>query len=128
MEKGVLNKKIIALGVLGVAVVASLTFFLQNKPTIKPVISPTISLQQQVQAESFTYKGESGKDALSLLKQKTTINQDKSGLVISINGRKADNDKHEYWAFYVNGKSASIGPADYQTQDADAIQWKIDKY
>lgn len=128
MEKGVLNKKILALVILGVAVVTYFTFFLQNKPTTLPVISPTISLQQQVQAESFTHKGEAGKDALTLLRQKATIEQDKSGLVTSVNGRKADNDKHEYWAFYVNGKSASVGPADYQTQDTDTIQWKIDKY
>lgn len=128
MEKGILDKKILALGVLGVAVVVYLTFFLQNKPTTSPVLSPTISVQQQVQASGLTYKGESGKDALTLLKQKANIELDKSGLVSAINGRKADNDKREYWAFYVNGKSASVGPADYQTQDSDTIQWKIDKY
>lgn len=128
MEKGVLNKKILALGVLGVAVVAYLTFFLPNKPTTAPVITPTISIQQETQTEGLTYQGESGKDALTLLKQKATIEQDKSGLVIAINGRKADNSKREYWAFYINGKSAQVGPADYQTQDSDTIQWKIEKY
>ncbi len=128
MEKGIINKKILALGVLGVAVVACLTFFLPNKPTTAPVISPTISVQQEAQVESITYKGEAGKDALTLLKEKATLEQDKSGLIISINGRKADNSKHEYWAFYVNGKSAAVGPADYQTQSTDTIQWKIDKY
>lgn len=128
MEKGALNKKIIALGVLGVAVVTYFTFFLQNKPTTAPVILPTISVQQEAQAEGLTYKGESGKDALTLLKQKATVEIDKSGMVIVINSRKADNIKHEYWAFYVNDKSASVGPADYQTQDADTILWKIDKY
>lgn len=128
MEKGVLNKKIIALGILGVAVVTYFTFFLPNKPAAAPVILPTIQLQQQSQASGLTYKGESGKDALTLLKQKATVEVDKSGLVISINGRKADNGKREFWAFYVNGKSASVGPADYQTQDTDTIEWKIDKY
>jgi len=128
MEKGIINKKVLALGVLLVALIASVTFFVSNKPTIEPVILPAISLQQEAQVESITHKGEAGKDALTLLKEKATLEQDKSGLIISINGRKADNSKHEYWAFYVNGKSAAVGPADYQTQATDTIQWKIDKY
>lgn len=128
MKKRVLNKKVLALIVLLVALIASATFFVSNQPAINPVTLPTISLQQEVQAENLTYQGESGKDALTLLKQKATVELDKSGLVIAINGRKSDNSKHEYWAFYVNGKSASVGPADYQTQDADTIEWKINKY
>ena len=128
MEKVAINKKILAIIVLLVALIASATFFVSSQPAINPVTLPTISLQQEVQADTFTYKGESGRDALTLLKQKATAELDKSGLVISINGRKADNDKHEYWAFYINGKSASIGPADYQTKDTDTIQWKMDKY
>lgn len=74
------------------------------------------------------YKGENGKDALMLLKQSTSIEQDHSGLVVSINGRKADNSKHEYWAFYVNGKYSSVGPAAYKTKNSDVITWKIEKY
>lgn len=128
MEKEIINKKVIALGVLGVAVVASLTFFLPNKPTTAPVILPTVSLQQEAQASGVTYKGEAGKDALTILKEKATVEQDRAGLVTAINKRIADNGKREYWAFYVNGKSASVGPADYQTQNTDTIEWKIEKY
>jgi len=48
--------------------------------------------------------------------------------VVSINGRKADAQKHEYWAFYVNGKLSDVGPADYKTKDGDVVEWKIEKY
>lgn len=87
--------------------------------------APSVTKQQ---SEVLSYKGEKGKDALTLLKEKATVEQDTSGLVISIKGRKADSAKHEYWAFYVNGKLASVGPADYQTKDGDRIEWKIEKY
>ena len=76
----------------------------------------------------FSYKGETGKNALEILKQKTKIEESSSGLVTSINGRKADDGKKEYWAFYVNGKMADVGPADYQTKGGDLIEWKIQKY
>ncbi|MBU3979595.1 hypothetical protein KKE68_07940, partial [Patescibacteria group bacterium] len=63
--KGIINKKVLALSVLLVALIASVTFFVSNKPTIEPVILPAISLQQEAQVESITYKGEAGKDALT---------------------------------------------------------------
>ena len=76
----------------------------------------------------FSYKGEEGKDALTILKEKTKIEQSSSGLVVSISKRKADDSKHEFWGFYVNGKMAEVGPADYQTKKGDQIEWRIQKY
>ncbi len=76
----------------------------------------------------FSYKGETGKNALEILKQKTSVEQSASGLVVSINNRKADDSKHEFWGFFVNGKIAEVGPADYQTKKGDQIEWKIQKY
>lgn len=79
-------------------------------------------------ADSFSYKGEEGKDALTLLKGETNVEQNSSGLVVSINGQKADDKKHEFWAFYVNGKMAEVGPAEYVTKDGEKVEWKIEHY
>ena len=79
-------------------------------------------------ADNFSYKGENGKDALTILKEIADMRLDKSGMVASINGRSADSQKHEYWAFYINGKLADVGPADYKTKNSDTIEWRIDKY
>ena len=68
------------------------------------------------------------KDALTLLKEKAEVVQDTSGLVVQINKRKADEQKREYWSFYVNEKMASVGPKDYVTKDTDRIEWKIEKF
>ncbi len=80
------------------------------------------------QTSTFSYQGQNGKDALSILKAQAVVGQSASGLVVSINGRKANSAKHEYWAFYVNGKLAQVGPADYQTHSTDSIMWKISTY
>lgn len=77
---------------------------------------------------SVSYKGEEGKDALVLLKQKYSVTQGASGLVVGINGKKADSKNREYWAFYVNGKMANVGSSDYETKNEDLIEWKIEKY
>ena len=80
--------------------------------------------------DSLSYKGETGVDALTILekKQHAWIEQNSSGLIIAINGRKADPGKHEYLAFYVNGKMANVGPASYITKDTDTIMWEIETY
>ena len=76
----------------------------------------------------ISYKGEVGKDALAILRQKFSVSQDNSGMINVIAGKKADATKREYWAFYVNGKMANVGPADYRTKNTDLIEWKIEKY
>lgn len=78
--------------------------------------------------ESLSYNGKEGEDALTLLKVKAKIEQDSSGMVVSINGRKSSSSAREYWAFYVNGKLSQVGPSDYQTKNEDSIEWKIEKY
>ena len=83
---------------------------------------------QKENKDYFSYKGKDGKNALTLLKEKTTVEEAGKGFVSSIAGRAADKNKHEYWAFYINGKLASVGASDYSTKDSDAIEWRIEKY
>ena len=79
-------------------------------------------------ADIYSYTGETGKDALTLLSEQTPVETDAAGLVVAVNNRRVDSSKKEFWAFYVNGKMAQSGPADYQTQDGDQIEWKIERY
>lgn len=80
------------------------------------------------QTDKLTYKGEAGKDALTVLKEHASVAQDASGLVVAINNRKADAAKHEFWAFLVNGSMAQVGPKAYQTKPTDTIVWEIQHY
>lgn len=106
-----------------------LSFTGPKQPAQAPVKSPALTVSiAPTKAVSISYKGQEGKDALTLLKAQTTVEQDKTGLVTVINGQKADASTHTYWAFYVNGKLASVGPADYKTKDTDTIEWKVEKY
>lgn len=97
-----------------------------SQQSFAPAQNPTVN--EEAQPSTFAYKGEDGRDALSLMKEKTSVEQDDSGMVISINGRKADSTKTEYWAMYVNEKMSQVGPADYITKSDDAILWKIEHY
>lgn len=96
--------------------------------SVTPVLLASPTNGEKRTPDIFSYKGEEGMDALTLLKQQASVGQDASGLVVSINNRKSDNSKHEYWSFFVNQKLAEAGPADYITKDSDQIVWKIERY
>lgn len=118
-----MKKKIIFTGILLLILFSFFSLGSNSKQEKINHVSIIPILQNNV-----SYKGEEGVDALTILKQKFSVLQDNSGLVNVIGGRKADSAKHEYWAFYANGKMASVGPADYKTKNADIIEWKIEKY
>ena len=118
-----MKKKIIFLGILLLILFASLSFNSNSKQAKVTNISVAPIIKNV-----FSYKGEQGKDALTILKQKFAVLQSNTGMVNVISGKKADAGKHEYWAFYVNGEMAVVGPADYKTTNSDLIEWKIEKY
>jgi len=126
------KNKVFIFGMGGLLVVAMLVVtglsFAPAKSGITPSVHPTVAAVPVQHRDSFTYNGQNGKDALTLLKQHTSVVQNNSGLVTEIAGRRADAGKHEYWAFYVNGKYAQVGPAAYQTKNGDVIVWKIERY
>ena len=124
MKKQVIILSVLILLLLGIIIISPSIIIKENTGV---QISPTIIVVSEAN-KKFTYKGKEGIDALSLLREETTSKQDNSGLVISINGREADSLNREYWSFYVNGKMASVGPADYITKDTDFIEWKIETY
>ena len=110
--------------------------FLADKDTTAPQdTNDVVQTETTVQAEEtapneqpFSYVGVEGTDALTLLQKEAEVKQNSSGLVTSINGREASDADREYWAFYVNGEMASVGPADYVTKDGDVLEWKIETY
>lgn len=101
----------------------------QTKSTLPSQQTVTKKEQITITHDSFSYQGVEGKTALALLKKKAkNVELSNSGLVVSINGRKAEDSKKEFWAFYVNGEMAQVGPAEYITEDKDLIEWKIEHY
>lgn len=112
---------ILILVLIGIQVFHPVSNISPNATAVHPttVVKPTITT-------TFSYKGENGVDALTLLKKKTTVEQSKAGLVVAINGYKPTG--HNYWAFYVNGKYAQVGPVEYKTKNGDVILWKVEKY
>lgn len=113
---------------LVVVLILGVGYILEVKDT-KINKKETAEVKSEVaESGSFEYKGENGKDALSLLREKTTVELNDKGMVVLVNGRKAETEKREFWGFYVNGKMAEVGAADFKTKDTDVINWKIENY
>ena len=80
----------------------------------------------QSQTTEISYKGQSGKDALTLLKthaQVQTKHYSFGDLVAAINGAAGNGPK--YWTFYINGKEAQVGAGAYVTKSTDMLDWKL---
>lgn len=120
-------KKKIVIAIILIFIIALSTIGVNELKTVSPTaaVQATISPTAK-KITSLSYQGSNGKDALTLLKQQASVEQDHSGLVVSIDDTKPIG--HAYWAFYVNGKLASVGPAEYVTKNGDKIEWKIEKY
>lgn len=116
---------------LVVAIIASTALVVStNQPKVEVSVSETGKQNvhaAQVQSDRIEYKGQDGKTALELLKQKTEVITKQSSYgeyVDSINGLSGGS-QGKYWSFYVNGAMASVGAGDYTTKSSDVIEWKF---
>lgn len=69
--------------------------------------------------------------ALDLLRSSSSViikGDGASAYVVGINGVVADDSKKEYWAFYVNGRLATIGAGSYKLIGGEQIEWKLENY
>ena len=124
MKKTVVISFFVLLLLVGSVAVSQL---MSPRVALAPVPTPTVSVQK-AQEVSVSYEGVAGKDALGLLQEKAKVELDTSGMVVSIDGKKAQSTKREYWAFYINGEMSQVGPKEYITKDSDKLLWKIATY
>jgi outer membrane lipopolysaccharide assembly protein LptE/RlpB len=94
----------------------------QNKNTV----NAATNVNNAGSAASISYAGQAGKTALELLRANHQVTASAQGFVTAIDGQTAGN--HQFWAFYVNGKSADQGAADYVCKDTDQISWRLESY
>lgn len=74
----------------------------------------------------LTYKGQSGVDALTLLKRHAAVQTKHyafGDMVVSINGVSGTGPK--YWTFYTNGHEAAVGAQAYVTKSSDNLTWRL---
>lgn len=86
-------------------------------------------------SNTFNYDASSyvGKTALDLTLGATEGRVEKTGegvnaFITAINGRKADDGKHEFWELVINGKSSEVGAGSYTVKEGDQIEWHINNY
>jgi hypothetical protein len=96
-----------------------MTVYQQIDPTGKAAENfHTITLQ----------KNRTALDLLSKTHQIKKHGEGKNAFVNVIDNTAADTTKHEFWAFYVNGKQAQAGAGSYTLKPNDKILWKIETY
>lgn len=124
---------IVALGACGLG----LYHITDNSNVVQPQVQPTedVTATSGIQVLSdgklVSYEGIAGETALITLKKLAEVEATSSSLgefVTSIDGLAADSSKNEFWAFYVNGQSASVGAGSYNSIVGDKIEWKLESF
>ncbi|MFH0773599.1 MAG: DUF4430 domain-containing protein [bacterium] len=131
-----MNKKI--LFVLGFLIICFGTAFIQYKTSLpEKNIVPAFRFQvKQIitiddKHYQSTVQSKTGSTALQLLGATHKVaskGEKENTFITAIDGRVADSKKREFWAFYVNGKQATVGAGSYRIKNNDTIEWKIETY
>ncbi len=103
----------------------------QVKPSATAVTAQIAATQKIGAGKKTTVSVPAGATALEALRQSHAVDMKGSGtkaFIIGIDGRRADDSKHEFWAFYVNGKQAQVGAGSHELKQHDEIVWKIETY
>jgi hypothetical protein len=138
------NKILSIVLIVVLLIIAGFALRLFSKPQQNTIqkITPSVTVSrvtvyQSIQTDPKTASKfdkidvEKGTTELAVLKRTSLVEtkgEGQNAFVISINGRKVDDAKHEFWAFYVNGKQAEIGAGSYILQNNDKVLWKIENY
>lgn len=117
---------IVKTGIIAVVLIAALGLggwaYVANLPSHKE----GVATNAQHQMTQLSYKGQTGQNALNLLKKHATVTTKHYSFgdqVTSINGVKGAGPK--YWTFYINGKMAEVGAGSYTTKSTDTLMWRL---
>jgi len=52
--------------------------------------------------------------------------EEKGGFISTIEGYEQDQDAGRYWLYYINDEMPSVGAAEYELQEGDQIEWRLE--
>lgn len=110
--------------------------------TEAPEETDTVENVQGVEEVSATFEVEIDEETLEELSQEVTVPEGTtvlevmnenydivdagSGFISSIEGYEQDVDAERYWMFYVNDEMPTVGAADYEIEEGDHIEWRLE--
>lgn len=52
--------------------------------------------------------------------------EEDGGFISAIEGYEQDEDAGRYWLYYINDEMPSVGAADYELEEGDQIEWRLE--
>lgn len=52
--------------------------------------------------------------------------EEDGGFISAIEGYEQDVDAGRYWLYYINDETASVGAAEYELEEGDQIEWRLE--
>jgi len=110
-------------------------YFSQNNLRVSPTPTETQEVRVSVKVDYGTKANDSwevqtnpDESALSVLQQKAQVEIKEFSfgkLVEGINGVRSGNGN--FWIYYVNGQTATVGADQYRVKAGDVIEWKLEE-
>jgi len=75
-------------------------------------------LSQEVTVSEGTYLLDAMHDTYDI--------EEEGGFISTIEGYEQDEDAGRYWLYYINGEMPSVGAAEYELQEGDEIEWRLE--
>lgn len=92
------------------------------------VINITVSVDGEVIEEGEQeVELEEGQNLLDLMEANFDIEQT-DGFISSINGYEQDEEAGKYWLYDVNGEMAEVGAQEFELNNGDQIEWKLEAF
>ncbi|HLR92774.1 MAG TPA: DUF4430 domain-containing protein [Atopostipes sp.] len=76
-------------------------------------------LSKEVTAEEGMY-------LLDVMEDTYDLTAEEGGFISEIEGYEQDVDAGRYWLYYINDEMPSVGAADYELEDGDHIEWRLE--
>ncbi len=138
-----IQKNILLVVITAVVIFGGGFYYLnQSKPEDTKSSTTTTTTQEKKSAIKVTIKSDGkeksyevenavGKTALEVTQEAVSIEktgEGKDAFITSINGRKAEDSKKEFWKLVINGKDAEVGAGSYSVVENDTLVWEIATY
>lgn len=69
---------------------------------------------------------EEGTTLLDAMEDTYDLTVEEGGFISEIEGHEQDVDAGRFWLYYINDEMPSVGAADYELVDGDAIEWRLE--
>jgi len=115
--------------IIGIVALALIGVFAWQKNRSASEPTATESTSAATTVSTVDYQCEAGKTAYTVLDEQFEVNAQDTPYGKQVMGIAGNTPSgNQFWAFYINGQSATVGADSYQCTGTEQIEWKVEPF